>query len=321
MEKVKYIFPMCVLLATMKTVSDMCKHNEMSALRCMGISLLQIFIPFLSLAMVLVGIQFVGTEIIAPKASQYARNIHQSAMSIPVKTKSKKGSKETAQAAPKRGFLAFRNTPRRRDWLFRTIDRKGQCTELFIQQFDENRKVTWELRADSGHYNKQTKQWRLRNIRRTRFKEGQLWPIIEAPIEEGVVDELDEIPQSIDFFSKLRASDEMSVIDLWQVLRDPAMTIPQPTLNILWTSFFFRLFFPFSCVISVLLGVPMAVTTQRTGAMKNFLIGIAWMVSFYVVAQYFVLIGNDPRVPPMIAGGLPVLVYAAIGIRSLLKKL
>ncbi len=311
-EKIKYIVPMSMLLASMWVLANMSKQNEITALRAMGVSILQAFIPFIIIALIFSGVMLFCSEYLAPLASEKAKFILRSARHP--------GQQEVAIPKPR---LAFRNNASNRDWLLREIDRDGNAKDIFIQQFNDEKNVVWEMQAKSASFDQQTGEWIFDDVTMTVFPTDKAFPQT-SKFEQYRASEFEENPKSIRFFANMSVLEELSALEIIQLLRDKTIDMPKATRNILWTSLAFRLSFPLSCVISVLLGVPLAITTRRTGAMKSILKAVGIMASFYVVSQVFVVFGNNPRsnaVLSMLAGCIPVLLYIIWGARELKKQL
>ncbi len=301
------ILPMSLLLATVYSITNMCRHNEMAALRAMGISIFQACLPFLSVAVLFGALQFFLAEYLAPRAGRAAKEI-------------KRRESEGRATSRFRPFLLYRNRREKRDWLIRDFQPKGRCTELFISQFRADNSVAWELRATAAAYDAARHKWLFFNAVQTHFDRGGMHVRMPQKHAELSLD-LAENPTGISFFFQLRVMDELSAWRLYQILGEPSLKLSAVTRAILWTSFFYRLFFPLSCLISVLLGVPLAVSTSRTGAMKSFIAAAGLMAAFYLTAKVFVVFGKSQILPPPIAGALPCVLFTAWGIREIIRRI
>ena len=70
-----FILPASSLIATLFTLGQMSKHNELTAMLSSGVSLFRIFLPLLALMLAVSGLSFLVNETVAPKANEKAQDI------------------------------------------------------------------------------------------------------------------------------------------------------------------------------------------------------------------------------------------------------
>ena len=80
------------------------------------------------------------------------------------------------------------------------------------------------------------------------------------------------------------------------------------------TLFFYRISFPWACLIAVFLGIPLATKNERTGSLMAIISAVVVIVAYIVVAQVFMILGKGGIIPPFIAGTLPTLGFIAYGV-------
>ncbi|RMD85283.1 MAG: YjgP/YjgQ family permease, partial [Lentisphaerae bacterium] len=258
-DKMPYLFPVSILFATFKMIADMVEHNEIIAMRAAGLSSLQIFLPLLIFTLLCSLLLVMNNEIIAPFASQTAQTIHYSAMH---------GHTPENETSAHR-LLAFRNYRQHRDWLMRSIDQQGECKEVFIQQFNAKKQLIWELWADQGHYDTHKKHWIFSNVTQRRYQPDPLWPTTSTHQRLELPD-LKETPLELTFFTLPNGGNHMPLHDIIRILRSKDVHLPVKTKNILSTIVWHRLTSPLSCVIAVLIAIPLASCTRRTGMIAQF---------------------------------------------------
>lgn len=308
------VMPMALLLSSIWVISRMCRHNELTAIRASGSSLLQAAAPILAAGLVFTLLQAWVSEYVAPASSLQAERLRARLIS---------GSSDTEM----RTYLAYRNRPARRDWLFRDFNPDETCQGILITQFRDSGLIDWELRAAEATY--RDGQWVFHDAVVTRFDADGHFPVepprtydrLTTPHAETQLPALDENPTRLDYLFKLRIVDTLAVPTLWRILREPRELISPPTRAVLKTYLVYRLAFPVSCLLAVLIGIPMAVNYSRGGALRSVLVAIVIMVVFYVCSEGLLAFGKLGLLPPILAGALPSLGFTALGLYLFRRKL
>lgn len=302
------VLPMSLLLATMYRFASLCKDNELTAIRVSGVSILQASLPVLLVALVLTGVQAGIAEFAAPAARQSSRLLK------------KLLTEPTANTDPAAGAcLAYRNGKGRRDWLFRSFSADAASTGVRITQFREDRTLDWELGAASAR-RLPSGVWLFTAAVRSRFDASGEFMAAPPERHETLELQLDEDPGKMSFLFRLGPAEELSLRTSMKVLRQNREKLANSALAVLRTHFVYRLFFPLSCLIAVLIGVPMAVTKERGSAMRSAVNAIGIMALYYVSCQIFLVLGKNQTLPPAVAGSLPTLFFLAWGAVLALRK-
>ena len=116
-----------------------------------------------------------------------------------------------------------------------------------------------------------------------------------------------------DITNAVKEKDDLStavILDL--VRRNPNM--PERVKKIYMTLFFYRISFPWACLIAVFLGIPLATRNERTGSLMAVISAVVVIVVYIVIAQVFMIFGKAGIVPPVIAGTLPTLCFIVYGL-------
>ena len=116
-----------------------------------------------------------------------------------------------------------------------------------------------------------------------------------------------------DITNAVKEKDDLStavILDL--VRRNPNM--PERVKKIYMTLFFYRISFPWACLIAVFLGIPLATRNERTGSLMAVISAVVVIVVYIVIAQVFMIFGKAGIVPPVIAGTLPTLCFMVYGL-------
>ncbi len=307
-DNILRILPISLLLATVKCLSTMSKHNEMSALRAAGVSIFQACIPFLLVAVGLAAGQLFISEYLSPTARRQTRAI---------KRRVEAYGRTGGELEP---LLTFRNSADNRTWAMRSFSRNGELTNVSIRQTRADGSVEWELFARTGRFDRQAQVWVFRRARRTRFDEQGIPYGANREVPELSL-ELSERPRGIRFFFRLRVSEELPARELHDILHEDSLRLPPRTVALLKTAFYDRLVAPLTCIIAVLLGIPLAAATRRTGSMKGFVVAAFLLGAYYMSARFFVVLGSKGILPAVVAAGLAPVIFGAWSIHQVCRKL
>ena len=304
-----HVIPISLLITTVYVVSNLCRYNELTALRASGLSILQIGLPIVGAAIISGVTLLVITEKIAPSATLTATLLKKK-LSDPYGKRSKQ----------EKTYLAFRNKDDRRDWFFKNFDGNGVSYQVNVTQFRPDRSVAWELVAEEAEYT--NRNWRFRNSVVRRFdSEGYLLAEKPCPHEILELPELTENPRGFSFLFNLRPLEEYSASSLFGVISTHKASLTEQTSAILKTYFFYYLFLPFGCLVAIAIGIPLAITEERGSITLNFIIAAATLAVYQLVTQCFIVLGKNQVISPILAGAIPLFVFAGLGIWLLKNKI
>jgi len=301
----QHILPMSILLACSFAVTRLNSRHELTAVRASGISMAQFFFPAWLLAALLAGCLLLLSEWLAPQCMQKA-DLMLAALENP----------QVEDATPQVTRLAFRNAEGNRDWYFQKFARRGDQHGVLIKQFRPDRSIEWELRARKARHS--NGRWLFDDAIINHYDAVGALP--QGPPQrhqQYEVHDFNESPRNI--LNSLRPVEELSVVAMWQIVQTHER-LPQSTRNVFFTTIWYRIFHPLSCLLAAFLGVGLNLNNQRSGAMKGFAIALAVMIAYYLAAQVFVLLGKNGVLPPLLAGSLPVLLFNAWGIWELQRR-
>jgi len=298
------VLPMSILLSASFMINILGRHHEITALRASGLSLPRSCLPVWLAALAFSGLSLWLSESIAPECAARAEELLDR-LTTPAHYFDQGRAK-----------LAFRNGRDNRDWFFESFNREGQQRGVLLKQFRPDRKILWELRAARAQYREG--HWVFFEGALTRFDAEGALP--EGPEEQFAVREapdLDESPGQI--LNSLRPAEELAIREMLRILR-LTDDLPQSTADVLFTTLWYRLSFPFACLVAALLGVSLSATHESSNALRGFAMAVGIMVLYYIVGQLFVLLGKNGVVPPVCAGCLPTIAFAGWGGWEVFQK-
>jgi lipopolysaccharide export system permease protein len=297
--------PISLLLATTFCMARLCRRNEMTALRASGVPILSISIPMWLIAALCAVMQFLIAEWVAPESLRRADQLkHQF-------------EGETAPHRPV--HLAYRNRVARRDWLFESFA-PGVSRGVLVTQHRDDGSIAWELRAQTASYDG---NWTFDTAVIRRFDDAGD-SLSGLPEEHACVTAasnylpaLAEDPASIAFVFRLRVPDELGAIEIVDILKNRRDHISEATVSILRTNLYRRIFMPLACILAVILGIPLAMTTERGSAMRGFMIALGIMVFYFVTNEVCMALAKSQAIPPLPAAFLSPAVFLGWGVIAL----
>jgi len=312
------VLPMAILLSASFMAYNLGKHHELAAIRAAGLSLLTCGLPVWLIALAMSGVSFLISENLAPKASQRAEEIHERW------TDSKARSERRAK-------LAFSNTALKRDWFFEYFQCDGEKRGILIKQFREDDAPDWELQAARAEYNEGNWAFYEGIVRHYdlagRLPEGQEQHFNSYIPSQGILDgefndqrfrkPIEESPRMI--LNHLRPVNELSIRHMRRIMAlNPGM--PETARDVYISTIWYRISFPFSCLMGALLGFSLSITLERSSALRGFATAVGLMVLYYVVSQLFLVLGKNGYVPPFVAGCLPTSGFVTWGMWDMYQK-
>lgn len=304
---IEYIMPASLLLATLYTLWNLTKNNELIAMRASGLSFYTILAPFVAVGFFCSIANGLAKELIAPQAQAWSQSFKDNLVRKPV--------------AKIQHNTAYFNTRNRRLWMVEKFD-------LNQPRFLEGVKIT-EERADGS---------RIRDItaKRAQWLDRQWWlfepsaqvydeqdnPVgAPAPLipGRGTVMEMTYFSERpIDFVNEVRAGDTLNSIEMWEYIkRHPGLS--REALAQKLSLMHSRLAMPWACLVVTLFAVPAGARTGRQSALVGVFSAVAFFFAFYAMAQFGLFLGIRQVLQPWLAAWLPNLTFFAAGIVMVIK--
>jgi len=289
------VMPVAVLICSLFLVSSMARSNELTAMRASGVSIPRIFFPLIVVGFLIsVFTLGVGDFIMADA------NYRQSQVK----------RVEIDGRDPIDYFM-------RNDFAHRTLDgaiveiglfdgRNENISRGIVEWFDDSLRVV--RRVDALRITYIDSVWTAINAEERLFSPSgemsfQLHDTLPLPA-------IQDTPE--DFGSRRKSAAEMNIFELEQHIERVRAAGGNPTGDLV--EFWLTLFFPFSSLIMVLVGAPLATSNPRSGRSTS--IGIAVLLGFifFSLARFGQTLGHKGALPPVAAALLPELVFVILGI-------
>ncbi|MEA2012469.1 MAG: LptF/LptG family permease [Verrucomicrobiota bacterium] len=301
--RIVVIVPMTLLLSIMYSFSNFSRHNEITAIRAAGISIYKNCRYLWIFTGIIIVFLIWFSEYVVPGSYRKAQVLEE-------QLTEKNYVKKPASC------LAFRNNAEMRDWYFEFFTPQSQ-KKIVIKQFRPDGTIDWELRAKTSRYTEDRKWIFMETSIYQYDKSGMLLAKPPKRLKKYVKNDFSENPNEI--YNSLRPLYELSSRELYKLLKN------QPNLAIstkqrIKTTIYYRILFPFSCLIMVLMAIPFSMSSKRQGIAVNLGLAIAFMLIYYTLLQFFTLLGKQNTMPPLLAISTPILFFLCFGVWLSYKK-
>ena len=295
----QWILPYAVLLATLLTLSLLSQHSEVTAMKAGGVSLYRITSPLFLIAFLISLCSFLGNEYLVPFTNQRTQYL------LDIKVR-----KEKTSGFFKNYKIWFRSG--HRIFNIQLLNPQEKVLKgVTLYQFDDHFRCIQRIDAAEAKWD--IGRWQFYDgairdfekngsVRMTPFKQ------LEFPLEENW-----------ESFEKIeRESREMSYGELYNYIQKIRSAGYDSTRYLV--DLYSKLSYPLLNLIMILIGVPFALKTGRSGGIAlsigiSVMIGFAYGVTFYI----FLSFGKSGILPPLLSAWTPTLIFGLAGIFTLMS--
>jgi len=297
----EWLIPAALLLGTLYTMWNFCRHSEITAMRANGIGFVAIVRPLLAVAALMAVFVACINEFYAPFAAEFARDVRANRF-LPLTTTVKEN-------------LPFYNQRAGRVWRINKMspDHPGHLegVRLSFDRPDGSRQL--DVVCRKAEY--------LDGMWWLFYPQYQYFDELNNPIENpaprlaGLViramPDLAETPR--DFLLMNKAWEFYSIRDMVHYLKT------HPNLGKIERAsktydIHARLAAPFSCLIITLFAIPAGVATGRQSVFKGVIIAVAMFFSFYAASIGCMVLVKNGLMPVLLGAWLPNTLFLAAGL-------
>jgi len=310
-EFIVLILPMALLLALLYTLTNLARHNEITAIRAAGVSLWRLGAPYVAVGFALAVMSFALNELCVPNSGETAEQIK--SRRIPHRS-----------SGPRRNQVmneGFFNSRDGRIWKFDSCDtRTGEMSVPIVVSTLADGSRLW-LMAD--HADRSNGVWTFYNARE--YKEaGRPDSIPGLLLHTNILyqPQFSETPDQIR--SELKISAMLNTLTLRGVKRADIPVVellnylrlhPHPNQSAaIHTKLQGRLATPWTCLVVVLIATPFGTVSGR----RNVFVGVASSIliffAYYVLQQLALALGAGGSLPSWLAGWFPNLAFGVTGL-------
>ncbi len=298
-----WLAPAALMLATLYTMWNFCRHSEIVAMRASGVSFLAIVKPLLFVACVMAGCVAWVNECYVPRHAQWAKQLRTARFDL--------------EKVGRADGLVYRNARANRVW---TIE--GQPDGAGRRFAD----VTVTADSASG-----ARKFFL-SAPKAEYLDGEWWftnPTIRHYNEEGEevaspTPELDKMPFRVFPEFRERPGDILLQNRDWQYnsvrgklrfVRTHRDITPEHRRRCLYDAWA-QAVAPFACLVITLFAIPAGIASGRQSVFKGILGALGMFFSFYGLTIGCMVLVDRGWLPPIPAALLPDVLFLALGLRA-----
>lgn len=289
--------PVAILLALLYSFTQMSRHNEIISMLCSGRSLYRIFLPFVFVGLLLVGLVTYFNYQQAPQAK---------AIKDQLKDEIKTGMKRTKLL----NNHLFRNRVDNRTWYLQSLDVAHQrAHQLQIIQQDGNGNIVEKWYVVDASYDPATHTWHFSNVNHVVVDPAGNIVSFDFS-EQRDVSDWSESPWRIG--SSAMDPNVLGVPELKEYLAHNS-DFPKVRLAPFITHLYYRWSLPWTCLIVIFIAVPLGVIYSRRSILGGITLAVGLFAALLFSDNLFLALGKGSRCFPWIAAWGPNFIFLGIG--------
>ncbi len=291
--------PMATLIASLLSLGNLSRHNEIIAMRASGVSLARIIMPMVFGGVLLSVLGFLNTEYVIPVYSSradYVRNV------------------EIEKKQQRVMFQQHKLWLRGPDNSIANIDlvspNRNEMIGLNIYKLNPDYSVRERTKAGSLLW--ENGNWRLKHSLtftisggevRSHVSDDEIFNIVESPNDLGMI---------------IKDSQEMNFQELWDyVKRLKASGYKAASYEV---DLYNKIAFPFSSLLVVMLSIPFSIQKVRSGGSgKGIAIAVVIAFFYWTLMSVGGSLGRSGMLPPMAAAWFANIIFGAAAIIVLVR--
>jgi lipopolysaccharide export system permease protein len=296
------LVPAALLLATLYTLWQLTRHNELMAFRTSGISLMRMMTPFLLVGLAFTLLTAIVKETVAPRAARWAADFTRNDFQ-PLDVVG-------------RDDQHYYNSIGRRQWHIGRFDLRNPrvLRRVTVDQEGEDGLPDWTIAAKTAEW--LDGEWWFFDVLLQEYN-ALGYPVGTGDRQPGSrlgvpYPEFDEHPQ--DFRDEVRNWELLSTTEKLRFLQTrPNLSVEEEARK--WFDIHHSLAMPWACFIVTLFGIPAGARQSRQSALAGIFLAVAFFFGFYALTQVGVLIGKGLLVWPWLGAWLSNIVFLALGLQ------
>lgn len=294
--------PMAALISTLYTLSSLNRYNEIIAMRASGMSLWRIISPFLIIGLAASVVSLFINEKITPFASLISTTIKEDTIEKTASNK-KDGMIEN---------VAFCGKDNKMFYIKNFDQKKNTLYDIIILEQGTEQNLKSRLTAKQAVF--EDGKWKFYNaiiypIDRT----GQL--IGEPLFYKEKIIPLSESPQ--DFVRSQHQTEFMNYFQLKDYIKRFKSSGYRPIKELV--DLHSKLSLPLTNFVIILIGIPFALKSTKSGAFMHIGISLAISFIFYGFMAITIAMGKGGILPPVVSAWLPNIAFSTCGFLMFMK--
>ena len=300
------IIPMAALLSTIYILSNLNKNNEITAMKSSGIGLWRIMTPLIVLGILISAFVFIVSDKVVPVSSKVSQMIRREELEKHRQNESQTKIIENVAVYGTGNRIVFARS-------YDTINKK--LSDIIIHEQDMSENLVSKITAQSAIWTGDG--WKFYKV--IVYKIDNSGKIMSTPVFYGEkIIPLKEKPR--DFASKEWKADFMSYKELKNYIDNFKGSGMKITKGLL-VDLHYKIAFPFISLIIIMAAAPFALLTMRGGVLIGVGMSIVIGLLYYAVIAISLAFGKAGIFPPFLAAWFGNIVFAALGIYLLNKRI
>lgn len=298
------VTPMAVLLSTIFVLSNLNKHNEITAMKSSGISLWRILSPLILLGFIISICVFMINDKIIPTSSKVSAMIRREELEKRKENERQKIINNVAIYGTGNRIIFARNYD----------PDKKTLGDIIIHEHDRHENLISKITAQSGIWTEDG--WKFHKV--IMWEIDNAGRILGEPefFEEKIIP-LKEKPR--DFAMREWRSEYMSYRELKSYIRNFKGAGTRITRGLL-VDLYYKVSFSLISLIIILIGAPFAIITTRGGVLIGVGVSIAIGLLYYAFIAISLAFGKAGMMPPAVAAWLGNVIFTILGIYLINKR-
>ena len=294
------IIPVSTLISSVFLLGNLNKSSEITAMRASGISVWNILRPMLIGAFIISLCVFILNDKLLPGAMRMANRIRYEKLDVGKHGKSQ-GVKVSNVA-----IYGYGN----RIIFAREFDiKKNILYDVIVHRHDIKNDLILKVSAQEISWGKD-KKWHGKEVVFYRMNnKGEFMGTPEIKKEAKI--EIVETPT--DFINNQWKPEHMSYNQLKRYISIFA-TGGRKAYRRFLVDLHYKIAFPFTCIVTILISAPFALSTKRGGALLGMAKGIVIALLYIPIMAVGLAVGKSGALPPFIAAWLSNIVFGGLGI-------
>jgi lipopolysaccharide export system permease protein len=295
--------PIVVLLATLLSVGQLSRKNEITAMKSVGISLYRILSPILAMGLVISLVIMVVGVAVLPYTDEKKLEVKRV---------------EIEKGAPYTGGNLYNLLVQDQSGAIFSLKRynsqKKFGTDVLVQKFRDGHLLE---RIDAQKMSWTETGWLLERGHYRIFSDSLDLP---HPEEYKTFDRLLRLDFKIKpeaFTKREKMTEEMSFKELADYIdakKETKQEVPKEL-----TDLYFKISYPFISLIVVLIAAPLAANPRRSGLAISFALGLFISFAYYILLQILRSLGYSQKLTPFLAAWLANIIFLIVGMVIVMK--
>jgi len=299
------IIPVSTLIASVFLLGNLNKHSEITALRASGISVWHILKPMLIVAFIVSLFVFIINDKVLPNAMRTANKIRYEKLDVGKRGKDK--SIKIRNVA----IYGYGN----RIIFAREFDVNNNILkDVIIHRHDMKNDLIFKISAREMYWTKDG-GWNGKDV--VMYEMNNKGEFIGTPQLYNET-KMSVIETPIDFINNQWKPEYMSFDQLRKYISIFATGSKRAYRRFL-VDLNYKIAFPFTCMITILISAPFALSTKRGGALMGMAKGIVIALLYIPVMAFGLALGKGGTLPPFLAAWLSNICFGGLGIYLLNK--